>query len=269
MPSLLVALVLALTPAPRPAQPSDHPVPPSVLPAPPPDLPALLAEAREVQRRDLETWHRFAFHRQVLRRRLDRQGEVSLRQVLDFEVEPAAGGGFAERLTAIDGREPTAAEVREHGREARFTKHYRQAREGRFGGVLGMGELDFNYLFGALDYSYLGREVIGGVPVHRLAIEPLAGDPPRGSDRLAAATGGELDLAVDGLHIVRARTRLSRPVSQGLVEIERLEIEFESQPLPGGAWIPRRIEVSSSVRGLVRIRAHNVYTYSGYERRPE
>jgi hypothetical protein len=83
---------------------------------------------------------------------------------------------------------------------------------------------------------------------------------------MAAVTAGELWLAVDGLHLVRARTRLTRPVTQGLVEIERLELGFEGRPVDG-AWLPRRIEVRSSVRGLVRLRAHNVYSYSEFERR--
>jgi hypothetical protein len=236
-------------------------------PAQPPDLPALLAEARRVQQLDLEAWQGFAFHRQVLRQRLDRRGQVTFRQQLEFEVEPVAGGGFDELLVAIDCRAPTAAEVREHRREARFSRHYQRAREGRFGGVLGVGELDFGYLFGALDYDYGGRRTEGGVDYHRLVIVPPEGEPGRGDDPLTAATAGELGLTVDGHHLVRAATRLTRPVSQGLVEVERLEIDFEARRAAGGVWLPGRIEVRSSVRGLVHLRAHNVYTYSGFERR--
>lgn len=253
MPLLAAGLLLAATRLAEPAQP--------------PDLPALLAEARAVQQRDLEAWQRFAFHRRVLRQRLDRRGAVTFTQRLEFEVEPVAGGGFDERLVAIDGRAPTAAEVREHRREGRFGRHYQRAREGRFGGVLGVGELDFGYLFGALDYDYGGRRTEGGVAYHRLVIDPPEGDPGRDADPLAAATAGELGLAVDGLHLVRAATRLTRPVTQGLVEVERLEIAFEARRAAGGVWLPGRIEVRSSVRGLVHLRAHNVYTYSEFEPR--
>jgi len=203
----------------------------------------------------------------MLRQRLDRHGEVSFRQQLEFQVEPVAGGAFDERLLAIDGRAPTAEEVLEHRRAERFTERYQHAREGRFGGVLGVGELDFNHLFGALDYSYSGQQEAGDVAYYRLVIEPVERERGRGSDRLAAATAGELGLAVDGLHLVRAETRLTHPVSQALIEVERLQIDFEAQPAVGGVWLPKRIEVRSSVRGILHIRAHNVYTYSDWEER--
>jgi len=231
-----------------------------------PDPAALLAAAGRVQDRDLDAWRRFAFRREALRQRLDARGEVTFRQRLEFRVEPAAGG-FDERLVAIDGRAPTPREVAEHRRAERFSRHHRRAREGRFGGVVGVGELDFRRLFGALRPSYRGRATVDGVPCHHLAIEALAGDAgERDRDALAAATAGELWLAADGLHLVRARTRLTRPVTQGLVEIERLELGFEAAPVHG-VWLPRRIEVRSSVRGLVRLRAHNIYRYREFERR--
>ncbi len=232
-----------------------------------PDPAALLAAAGRVQDRDLATWRRFAFRREVERQRLDARGEVVLRQRLEFRVEPAAGGGFDERLVAIDGRAPTPAEVTEHRRAGRFARHHRRALEGRFGGVAGVGELDFRRLFRALRPSYRGRAAVDGVDCHHLALEAVADDAgERDRDALAAVTAGELWLAADGLHLVRARTRLTRPVTQGLVEIERLELGFEAAPVDG-VWLPRRIEVRSSVRGLVRLRAHNVYGYRDFERR--
>lgn len=231
------------------------------------DAGALVARARRVQERDLEAWHRFAFRRRVVRRRLDAEGEVGFRQVLDFRVEPTADG-FEETLVAIDGREPTAREVREHRRAGRFSGHYESAREGKLGGVLGVGELDFGYLLRALHYRYLGRESADGVACHHLAIEPVAdGSDGDDDDPLAAATSGELWLAVDGLHVVRARTRLTRPVRQGLVVVDRLELDFTGQSV-AGAWLPRRIELRSAVGGLLKVRAHNTYTYSGLEPRP-
>jgi hypothetical protein len=236
-------------------------------PAPAPNLTALLAEARRVQERDLATWRRFAFRRQVLRQRLDPDERVIARQSLDFLIEPIPGGGFDERLVAIDGRAPTGEEVREHRRAARFARHYERAREGSFGGVLGVGELDFGLLFSGLDYTYGGRQAAGGVAYHRVAIAPVGRDPGPGDDPLATATAGELGFTVDGLHLVRARTRLAWPVTWGLARVERLEIDFEGQPAGGGVWLPRRIELRSAVRGIFRVRAHNVYTYSQFEER--
>lgn len=251
------ALALAVVLAPRAA--GDEPEPP--------DPAALLAEAQRVQARDLAAWESYAFRRQVVRRRLDAEGKVTFRQDLDFRIEPATGGGFEETLVAIDGREPTPREVREHRREARFTAHYRQAREGRLGGVLGAGELDFGYLFRALGYRYLGRETVGGADCHHLAIDPVGADSGAEADPLAAATAGELWLTVDGLHVARAVTRLTRPVSQGLVAIDRLEVRFEGRPA-GNAWLPGRIELRSALGGFLRLRAHNTYTYSELEARP-
>lgn len=233
----------------------------------PPDPAALLAGAQRTQARDLEAWQGWAFRRQVVRRRLDAEGEVTFRQDLDFRVEPAPGGGFEETLIAIDGRAPTPREVREHRREARFTAHYRRAREGKLGGVLGAGELDFGYLFRALSYRYLGRETVGGADCHHLAIDPVGAGSGAEVDPLAAATAGELWLTVDGLHVARAATRLTRPVSQGLVAIDRLEIHFDGQPADR-AWLPRRIELRSALGGFLRLRAHNSYTYSELEGRP-
>lgn len=232
-----------------------------------PDPAALIAEARRVQVRDLEVWRRFAFRRQVVRQRLDDRGEVALRQDLVFRVEPAVDG-FDETLVAIDGRAPSAREIREHRHEARFTRHYDHAREGKLGGVLGFGELDFGYIFRGLHYRYAGRETTaGGIACHRLAIEPLTGDAAVGAaDPLAAATAGDLWLAVDGLHVVRASTRLTRPVRQGLARAERLDLDFEAQRVEG-AWLPRRIELRSALGGLLRLHAHNIYTYSQFEDR--
>lgn len=256
LPSSLAAAAFALAVVAGTPQAAEVPAPP--------DVPGLLARAQRVQNRDLAAWQRFAFRRQVVRRRVDADGSVSFRQDLDFRVVPAAGGGFDETLIAIDGSEPTPQLVRKHRRAARFSAHYQRAREGRLGS--GPGELDFSFLFRGLGYRYLGREAVGGVACHHLAIHPV--DASGGvEDLVAAATAGELWLTADGLHVARAKTRLTRPVSRALVEIERLEIELEGQPADG-AWLPRRIEVRSKVNGLIRIRAHNTYTYSQLEARP-
>ncbi len=233
---------------------------------PGPDLEPLLAQARRVQQADLTAWGELTFRRQVTRERLKAEGEVAERQELDFRVTPK-GDGFDEELRFIEGRFPTRDEVREHRREARFTKRYKAALSGE-DPRYGHGDFSMSHLLRRSSYVYRGVESVAGHRCHRLefAADP---EPPGGgvAARLTAATAGSLWLAVDGLHIVRSETHLERPIAAvgRLVKLRKLAIRLEGGAA-GELWLPLRIVVESelSVAGK-KIRKRNTFRYSQFE----
>lgn len=249
--ALLCLLPLALAAAPgRSAE--DEPLPDPAL---------LLERGRAILHADLSQWPRYAFRREVERRRLRPDGRVEWRTRYDFRVSPS-GDGFDEQLVSIDGRAPTREEIRSHRRAARFTEHYRRFASGDDAAVGGTG-LSLAYLLHLSNVRSGGRETVDGVACWRLDFEPEtepgAATPTR---KLAAATTGSLWLAAQGLHLVRAKTRLVRPVARGPVRFYTLDVAVEgSRGEP--PWLPRLIVVESEYRvALGRQRVHNEYRYS-------
>jgi hypothetical protein len=228
----------------------------------PPSTGDLVAEALRVQDLDLAAWPRYAFTREVLRQRFDRHGAVAFEQRLLFRVTPR-GDGFDEELLSIDGRRPTRSEVEEHRQAGRFTRHYRQALEGSIGGGYTLDdELNYKYLLEAFRYRYEGVAEMLDVRSHRLAIVPSPEARRDGLDALAAATEGGLWLSEDGLHLVRAETRLVRRVSRTFAGIRQLDVLVEGQSA-GDVWLPRRVEIRSHVRLFGNaVRKRNVYVYT-------
>ena len=246
------------------AGPGMAPAPPAAEPTP--DLDLIIREAQRVQLEDTAAWPRFRFRRHVRTERLDADGDVTGSEELEFVVTPKAEG-FDEDLQSIEGRQPTAKEVRRHRRLARFTRHYEAARSGEGSGALG-GGYSLSLFLRRAAYRYAGREEIGGVPCHRLDFSPQEHDDLKGYEgRLASAMGGSLWISVDGYHLVRARTRMVRPVSIVLLlfRFRDLAVDLDSAPVAPGVWLPRRIEVRADARvSFWPLRRHSVLQYSDF-----
>jgi hypothetical protein len=254
----------SLTPGLRYLLPACLFLSPGALAADPP-LEPLVAAARRVQEADLEAWHRFRFRREVLREKLDEGGNVTSREDLEFRITPT-GAGFDEQLVAIDGREPRASQVREHRRRARFTERYHEALEG------GKGSDDLS-LFRLLYLGrqrYAGREILDGVDCHRIEFSPSEEPGRKGgaAARIGRSMEGTLWVAVEGLHLHRARARLREPVSLalGLAHLRELRIELETVAVEEEVRLPGRIIVNTVAGFLgLTLRKRNTFTYDDYE----
>lgn len=232
----------------------------------------LAEQARRVLRSDLERWQHYAFHREVERRRLDDQGEVAWTTSYRFLVSPPKAGShrFDEQLLRIDGRVPTEREVSSHRGAARFSKHYRQALEERSSNLaITDGLAVISTLLELSAARAVGREKVGGVDCHRLELGPGATPGVRVDDkldRLLASTTGQLWVTVDGLHTVRAKTRLVEPFEQATIRVRALDVELRLVPVDEG-WLPSGIELRSDLKVLFQRRlVHNSYRYTGHER---
>jgi hypothetical protein len=119
-------------------------------------------------------------------------------------------------------------------------------------------------------YRYEGIEAVEGVPCHRLEFDPLpqesAADGVAG--KISQATAGTLWVTEQGLHVIRAESRSTRPVpvALSLAKVESLNIQLENHEVAPGVWLPRRIEVRSRGRILLsRFNKRNVFLYSEFE----
>jgi len=235
--------------------------------AAPPDLEALLEEVREVQSADLTAWREYDFHRSVRRERLDEKGRVREREDWEFQVRPIRGG-FDEELVRIDGREPTRREVKHHRNKARFTKQYSKARKAEEGGLEGGGGYPLMELLGRSIYHYEGREIVEGVPCHRLAFDAESEGEGKGvAGRLMEAMAGTLWITEEGLHVRRTQARSAHRVTLpfGAGEISLLEIQYDNGPVTPEVWLPHRIEVHSVGRIIFsKFHKRNLYLYSDF-----
>lgn len=217
-------------------------------PGPHIDPARLIAEARRVQQKDLAAWGRSSFRRQVFRERLDERDTVTSTEVLDFLITPLGQGRFDETLQKIDGRLAGRSEVREHRRAKRFEKRYRTAFVGEAADY-GKGDFSLAHFMTRSNYRYGGIEKVAGLRCHRLdfAAEPKARGRQGVAEQLSSGTAGTLWLDAEGLHIVRAESRLERPISamMGLVDIERVIIQLTTLPFAGHR-MPKEIAVTTT-----------------------
>lgn len=229
------------------------------------DIASLLEPARRVQQDDLEFWGTLSFRRRVTRERLDADGDVTSSHELDFRITPR-DGGFDETLTSIDGRPPTRDEVESHRRAARFTRRYEEALSGETGRSDDQ-EYGVSGFLHHPGYTYGGVETIAGRPCHRLDFAAQNAPPGAGRDeRLWAATEGTLWIENRGLHLVRAETRLARPVALllGLGKVVGVKIRLDAKPFHDH-WIPASIVVDTEIRIIgFTTRKRNVFRYSDY-----
>ena len=229
------------------------------------DLRAMRREARRVLERDLASWESFSFQRHVMRQRLDSGGEVDWQQELEFRVTPSSDG-FDEELVRIDGKPPSAREVASHRKAARFTRHYREQIVGRVDGEDFEEGFSMRTLLEAYRYEYGGQETVNGVLCHRLEVLPAPAGGEQEVERLAEVTEGVVHVSVDGLHVVRGETRITRGVKRGAVKLKELELLVETAPV-GEVWLPRIFEVYSVASAVVKtLRKQNRWTYSDFAR---
>jgi hypothetical protein len=238
--------------------------------APPADLDLILSEARKRQFADVAAWARYRFRRRVISEKLDQAGAVFERENAESVVSPLSGG-FEDVLVKLNGGEPTRSEIDRHRRIGKFAKHYAALVAGQ-GGEGAEGAFSLSRLLRLSAYRYAGKEAFNGVPCHRLDFSPQPAAPGDGlAGRFTSAMEGSLWIALDGHHLAGARARTMRPISIALSlgKIHRLEVLLESQAAEPDIWLPRRVEVRSDARILVKgIHRRSVYEYSEFVRVP-
>ncbi|MEJ2084554.1 MAG: hypothetical protein P8Y44_02610 [Acidobacteriota bacterium] len=225
----------------------------------------LVERARAVWEEDYGFWPSYAFHRQVVRRRLDKNGEIGWSTQYLFEVTPSAMG-FDEELIEIDGREPTPEEVLEHRRAGRFEARYESeaSLQNPFGKDLPVLPLLFDQR-----HVYVGRRVVRGYPCLKTvfaARNPPSRAPAR--QRLGYVFQGDACFSIPGNHLVRAELETAQGVSAGVAGLQYLRVQIESDPVGGKRWLPSRFEVRSDVRvGWKQLRIWNLYRYFDFSYR--
>jgi len=265
--ALLVVIVLSVPAVLAGAAPREGAPPAATAPPSAEEVRALVRAAQRVQRTDAAAWSGYRFRRAARAERLAEDGTLEQASVLEFEVTPAAGEGFDERLVAIDGRLPTAREVEEHRGAARFTRHYRTLSAGRDEQDM-EGGYSLSTLLRLSAYRYVGLEDVDGVTAHRLDFEA---DPVAGGGSVAAritqAMSGSLWITADGLHLVRARAATGRPVSLflGLSRVRSLEVGLEAAAVAPGVYLPRAVTIVTHARVLfTAVHRRQVFTYDDF-----
>ncbi|OLC55027.1 MAG: hypothetical protein AUH92_03050 [Acidobacteria bacterium 13_1_40CM_4_69_4] len=249
------------------AVPAPPQVPRAPAPEPPPDLQEILAEAQTVQVADVAAWRRYRFSRRAEREELGDDGEVEEREAFEFVVTPD-GDGFDEELVRQDGREPKSGEKEHQRRAASFTKHYRTLIQGA-GGEEIEGGYSLSLLLHMSSYRYAGRETRNGVECYRLDFSP-DDSRPKGSGlawRVASVMQGSLWITVAGYHVAVAEAETTRriPIALSLAKVREVRVSLESEPVGADVWLPRRIEMLTRARVLIKsIRRRNRYTYSEF-----
>ena len=234
----------------------------------PPDLDSILERARAVQGEDVEAWRLYRFRRSVLREKMTREGEPKSSEAWEFVITPTVDG-FDELIVAIDGEQPTIHDIRAHRKKGRFARHYETARQGEPDEDASAG-FTLGLLLYLSTHTYGGREVVDGIPCHRLDFRPPPGDgeKPKGmAARVTAAMEGSLWITEDGFHLYRGEAASIKPVSfyLGLAALRSLVVSMTSQKVEGGHWLPREIRVRTEAHALgVPIRRRNTYRYSDY-----
>lgn len=233
-----------------------------------PDLKAMLEQSEQVQKADEAAWLGFAFRRHVTRQGLNDEGEVESRQEMLFQVTPTAAG-IDEELMEIDGRPPTAKEVKEHRKAGRHVKHYEKITSGEISNPFGK-DLATRPLIYDQEHRYVGEEEVDGIRCHRVAFDarPDSKDLPA-AQQLIRAIKGSACFSLEGLHLVEGELETVRGVKKGSAGLAHLRMRFEYRPF-GEAWVPHLLEMRSEVKvpGRRDPRTWNFYRYSEY-RLPE
>ena len=236
----------------------------------PPDVGRILEKARVVQEKDLAAWSKFRFRRSVRRELLGEEREILKKERLVFVVTPS-GEGFDEELVSLDGKIPSAGEIKRHRRLARFTRHYKilsTEDSSKEGGETGVRGFSLRSLLRLSSYRYGARETRNGRSCHRLDFEPdkkIKGDGVE--NKLAEAVVGSLWIEADGFHVVQAEAATVKPVPFAfhLGKLIDMRLTMENAPVTPSIWLPKRIEIETKTRVFLRIaRKRNFYTYSDF-----
>ncbi len=235
-----------------------------------PDFNQILEEANKAQVADIAAWKKFKFRRQVQKERLSEEGKILKKEVLVFQLTPIPGG-FDEKLISINGKDPTPENIKRHRRLARFTKFYNKMSTETYltrSDKIKREGLSLRTLLRFSSYHYGGEELLEEISCYRLDFEPNGRE--KGSwleKKFAQAMAGNLWITVDGHHIMHAKSRTIKPISffLSLGEVTHLDISMESVSVAPGIWIPKRIEVESTIRILFKtIRKRTLYIYTDF-----
>lgn len=230
-----------------------------------PDVETIVEESRRVQDADNAVWAELAFRRHVTRQRLGADGEVEWRQEMHFQVTPTAAG-IDEELLEIDGRAPSAREVKQHRKAGRHVKHFQKISSGELRNPFGE-DIELQPLIFDQEHRYVDQEEVEGVPCHRVEFDarPESEGLPT-AEQLKRAAKGRACLSVDGLHLVEAEVETVRQVKKGPATLRHLRFHLEYRP-GGEAWLPRLIEMRTELKIPGRSpRSWNFYRYSDYRR---
>lgn len=227
-----------------------------------PDLERIDREAEAAYHKNFEAMRKYSFRRHLVRQALDKHGNVKSKEVIVSRVTPEAVG-FNERLLEINGRAPTAREIRKHRKARTFERHFKDLAEGRLSMSV-LGDLRLALLMETYDYTYEGIEEVEGTRCYRFSVKPF--DPPKGADltvQVASASEGNFWVSVEGSNLVKMRSRSVRPLKKFGMGLNALELASELKP-HRGAWLFSRFEVKSEYTVLGTFRKHYIWTYSDY-----
>ncbi|HEV8701865.1 MAG TPA: hypothetical protein VGV60_11395 [Candidatus Polarisedimenticolia bacterium] len=264
-----LALAVAASIAARPVEAADLAPAADHVPS---DLQFILSEAQRVQEADVAAWASYRFRRRAEHQDIGDAGEIEEQEVFEFLVTPQPGG-FDEELLRLDDREPLADERDRHRKLGSFGKHYRTLMTG-----VGNDEIEGGYSLGLLlhlaSYRYAGLEDHDGVACYRLDFFPdeAAGPKEKGlAWKVARVMKGSLWIAREGFHVAAARAETVRPISLALslAKVSEVEVSVVCAPVGEGIWLPRRIEMRTRARVLLKsMHRRNLYAYSDFLRQP-
>lgn len=116
------------------------------------------------------------------------------------------------------------------------------------------------------DHTYVGLETIDGVEAHRVDFVPNAAAKGAMVERLANSIAGSFWLTVDGNHLVKWQTRLTRPLKRGLIKMKKLDLKVTCQPV-GDHYFAKEVEMESVINlGFGDERKRNRYLYSDFKK---
>src|SRR2546422_843805 len=133
------------------------------------------------------------------------------------------------------------------------------------------GGYSLSLLLHMSSYRYAGRETREGVDCYRLDFGPGETRAP-GSGlawKVASVMQGTLWITVAGYHLAWAEAETTRrvPIALSLAKVREVRVSMESGPVGDGVWLPRRIEMLTRARVLIKsIHRRNLYTYSDFSR---
>jgi hypothetical protein len=229
------------------------------------DLEAFLIAAEARLAENMRAWGEVAFRRQVTRRFIDKNGEISEQHEYDLWVTPTAEG-FDEELRRINGREPTRKEIKEHRNKGRHADQYDEFSSLELRNPAGENLPLASIIHGPV-HRVVGEEEIHGQRCYRLRFESQP-EPQKANltDRLIAAMEGTAWLTVDGANLARVKLRIVRPISKRALGANEMEIILDLAPFDT-YWLPTQLEMISDVKvARKHISRHNSYAYSEYSR---
>jgi hypothetical protein len=197
--------------------------------------------------RDQKQWPEGSFRRVVSYEWLARDGGVRERASREFDC--AFGpDGIAATLTRVDGRAPTAKEIKResgHKKRGRHAPGDASEDEPEWADEKWIGRFEY-FLEGFADHQGRRQVVVRFAPKD-------AETTGSSATKLIAALSGKLYIDAEDAGLSRIEARLSHPVSLGggwVGRVDHIDAEIAQQRVAKGVWLPGWIRLDASGRRL-------------------